>query len=75
MRAAVAIDEATALEAGARRCTPTRDEVTWRDGDVSAARVERLGAIVLAERPLPDPDPAAVPPPSPRACASRASGC
>ena len=34
------------------------DEVTWRDGDVSTAQVERLGAIVLSERPLSDPDPA-----------------
>ena len=33
-------------------------EVAWRDGDVRSARVERLGAIVLAERPLPaTPDP------------------
>ena len=59
VRAAVAIDEATALEAGAALHTE-RDEVTWRDGDVSSARVERLGAIVLTERPLPDPDPADV---------------
>ena len=59
VRAAVAIDEATALEAGAA-LHRERDEVTWRDGDVSSARVERLGAIVLTERPLPDPDPADV---------------
>ncbi|MCZ2828107.1 ATP-dependent helicase HrpB [Modestobacter sp. VKM Ac-2986] len=59
VRTAVAVDEATALEAGAAAHTDG-PEVTWRDGDVSAARVERLGAIVLAERPLPDPDPAAV---------------
>jgi ATP-dependent helicase HrpB len=56
VRSAVAIDEATALEAGAA-LHDTRDEVTWRNGDVSGARVERLGAIVLAERPLADPDP------------------
>ncbi|GAB4081441.1 ATP-dependent helicase HrpB [Modestobacter muralis] len=59
VRTAVAVDEATALEAGAA-AHADGPEVTWRDGDVSAARVERLGAIVLAERPLPDPDPAAV---------------
>jgi ATP-dependent helicase HrpB len=59
VRSAVAIDEATALEAGAALHTD-RDEVTWRNGDVSSARVERLGAIVLAERPLPGPDPADV---------------
>ncbi|MCW2682833.1 MAG: hrpB [Blastococcus sp.] len=56
VRSAVAIDEATALEAGAG-LHATRAEVTWRNGDVAAARVERLGAIVLAERPLADPDP------------------
>jgi ATP-dependent helicase HrpB len=57
VRQAVAIDEATAREVGGVTEEP---EVLWRDGDVAAARVERLGAIVLAERPLPDPDPAAV---------------
>jgi len=59
VRAAVAIDEATALEAGAA-LQLERDEVTWRNGDVFGARVERLGAIVLTERPLPHPDPADV---------------
>ncbi|MCW2741241.1 MAG: hrpB, partial [Blastococcus sp.] len=59
VRSAVAIDEATALEAGSALHLE-RNEVSWRDGDVSGARVERLGAIVLAERPLPDPDPADV---------------
>jgi ATP-dependent helicase HrpB len=57
VRSAVALDEATALAAGAAEHTDG-PEVRWRDGDVSATRVERLGAIVLAERPLPDPDPA-----------------
>ncbi len=59
VRSAVAIDEATALEAGAA-LHADGDEVTWRDGDVRSARVERLGAIVLAERPPADPDPAAL---------------
>ncbi|TKJ19745.1 ATP-dependent helicase HrpB [Blastococcus sp. CCUG 61487] len=59
VRAAVAVDEATALEAG-RPLHTDGDEVTWRDGDVRSARVERLGAIVLAERPAKGPDPAAV---------------
>ncbi|MCZ2861210.1 ATP-dependent helicase HrpB [Blastococcus sp. VKM Ac-2987] len=59
VRSAVAIDEATALEA-AGALHRDRDEVSWRDGDVRSARVERLGAIVLAERPLRDPDRAAV---------------
>ncbi|SDP59161.1 ATP-dependent helicase HrpB [Klenkia soli] len=54
VRLAVAVDQATALEIGEHTDGP---EVVWRDGDVRAARVERLGAIVLTERPLPDPDP------------------
>src|SRR5207248_2918356 len=32
----------------------------WAEGDVRARRARRLGAIVLAERPLADPAPAAV---------------
>ncbi|WP_158886326.1 ATP-dependent helicase HrpB [Amycolatopsis anabasis] len=36
------------------------DEVAWRDGDVTARSVRRLGAIVLADRPLRDPDPGLV---------------
>ncbi len=59
VRSAVAIDEATALEAGGPLHTEG-DEVSWRDGDVRSARVERLGAIVLAERPARDPDRAAL---------------
>ncbi|MGY2063910.1 ATP-dependent helicase HrpB [Blastococcus sp. SYSU DS0619] len=55
VRAAVAIDEATALEA-AGALHREQDEVSWRDGDVRSTRVERLGAIVLTERPLRDPD-------------------
>ncbi|MGY1754498.1 ATP-dependent helicase HrpB [Blastococcus sp. SYSU D01042] len=59
VRSAVAIDEATALEAGAALRTEG-DEVAWRDGDVRSAHVQRLGAIVLAERPVPEPDPTAL---------------
>ncbi len=59
VRSAVAVSEATALHAGAAAHTDG-PEVAWRNGDVAAARVQRLGAVVLAERPLPDPDPAAV---------------
>jgi ATP-dependent helicase HrpB len=36
------------------------DEVVWRDGDVRARHVRRLGAIELAQRRLTDPDPDAV---------------
>ncbi|WP_029430491.1 ATP-dependent helicase HrpB [Blastococcus sp. URHD0036] len=59
VRSAVAIDEATALEAGGPLHVED-DEVSWRNGTVHSARVERLGAVVLSERPLRDPDPAAV---------------
>ncbi|MFJ9816344.1 ATP-dependent helicase HrpB [Streptomyces sp. NPDC101151] len=37
-----------------------RDEVHWADGDVVARRVERLGAVELAVRPLKDVDPGLV---------------
>jgi ATP-dependent helicase HrpB len=58
IRLAVAVDEDTAREAGADLLAAA-DEVVW-DGDVRARRVERLGAILLAERPLTRPDPAQV---------------
>jgi ATP-dependent helicase HrpB len=59
IRQAVAIDEQTA-----RLAVPvsTEDEVEWRvppgerRGEVTARRVERLGAIELASRPLADAD-------------------
>jgi ATP-dependent helicase HrpB len=35
-------------------------EVVWEDGDVRSREVERLGAVVLRERPARSPDPAAV---------------
>ena len=59
VRLAVAVDEGTAREAGA---TLLREgpEVDWHDGDVRARWVERLGAVVLRERALDAPDPAAV---------------
>jgi ATP-dependent helicase HrpB len=59
VRSAVAVDEATARGAGGPLHTEG-DEVAWRDGDVRSAHVERLGAIVLAERPAREPDPAAL---------------
>ncbi|ADP83693.1 ATP-dependent helicase HrpB [Pseudofrankia inefficax] len=55
VRLAVTLDAATAREAGAAFLS-TVDEVAWSGGDVVARRVERLGAIVLAERPLARPD-------------------
>lgn len=56
IRTAAVADEQLAREAAPNLCT-TEDEVDWRDGDVVARRVERLGAITLSERPLRDPDP------------------
>ncbi len=51
---------ATADEALATRAAPTLvsevDEVHW-DGDVVARHVRRLGAIVLSEKPIRNPDP------------------
>jgi ATP-dependent helicase HrpB len=56
---AAAVDEDVArFAAGA--LLQERDEVRWADGDVVARRVERLGAIELAVRPLADPDPGLV---------------
>ncbi|MEU5364490.1 ATP-dependent helicase HrpB [Streptomyces sp. NPDC005925] len=50
---AAAIDEGTArLAAGA--LLRADDEVRWNDGDVVARRVERLGAVELAVRPMRD---------------------
>ncbi|MFG1920796.1 ATP-dependent RNA helicase [Cryptosporangium sp. NPDC048952] len=54
IRLAVAIDEATAVEAGTALLT-SEDEVRWTDGELIARTVDRLGAIQLAERSL-DPD-------------------
>ena len=55
VRLAVTLDAATAREAGAALLR-TVDEVAWSGGDVVARRADRLGAIVLAERPLVRPD-------------------
>ena len=59
VRLAVPIDEDLAREAAAGWW---HDDavVAWEDGDVVVERRERLGAIVLARRPLARPDPAAV---------------
>ncbi|MCC8334534.1 DEAD/DEAH box helicase [Streptomyces sp. R1] len=56
---AAVVDEDTArLAAGA--LLTRRDEVHWADGDVVARRVERLGAVELAVRPLARADPGLV---------------
>nr|WP_269205409.1 ATP-dependent helicase HrpB [Motilibacter aurantiacus] len=59
VRAAVPVDEATAQEA-APGLLAAEERVAWTGGDVEAVRVERLGAVVLAERRLDAPDPALV---------------
>ncbi|SCL31585.1 ATP-dependent helicase HrpB [Micromonospora pallida] len=59
IRAAAALDEATAREAGAALVREER-QVAWSDGDVLARELTRLGAIELTERPLSRPDPEAV---------------
>ncbi|MGC0341568.1 ATP-dependent helicase HrpB [Streptomyces sp. SLBN-8D4] len=56
---AAVIDEDTARSAAASLYSE-RQEVHWADGDVVARRVERLGAIELAVRPLKDADPVLV---------------
>ncbi|MFF7390328.1 ATP-dependent helicase HrpB [Streptomyces scabiei] len=59
VRLGVVIDEGVAREAAGvlyRR----DEEVVWRDGDVVARRVERLGAVELAARPLREAAPARV---------------
>jgi ATP-dependent helicase HrpB len=59
IRLAAAVDSDTAREAGATLLISDA-EVAWVDGDVVARRIDRLGAIVLAERELADPDQALV---------------
>ncbi|MEU5094217.1 ATP-dependent helicase HrpB [Streptomyces sp. NPDC020996] len=59
VRLGAAVDEEAARLAAAALLRE-RDEVHWADGDVVARRVERLGAVELAVRPLRDPDPAPV---------------
>jgi ATP-dependent helicase HrpB len=59
IRLAVAVDEATACEAGATLLSED-EEVEWADGDVRAREVERLGALVLSERSARVADPARI---------------
>ncbi|MYW53289.1 ATP-dependent helicase [Streptomyces sp. SID8376] len=54
-----AVDEDVARHA-AGTLLERREEVRWADGDVVARRVERLGAVELAARPLTDADPVLV---------------
>ncbi|MEV7983542.1 ATP-dependent helicase HrpB [Streptomyces sp. NPDC086519] len=59
VRLAAVVDEDTARSAAASLYAQDQ-EVRWADGEVVARRVERLGAIELAVRPLRDADPALV---------------
>ncbi|MGI5527561.1 ATP-dependent helicase HrpB [Streptomyces syringium] len=58
VRLGAVIDEGTAREAAAA-LHDRGEEIVWSEErrDVVARRVERLGALELAERPLPSPDP------------------
>ncbi|MER6142780.1 ATP-dependent helicase HrpB [Streptomyces sparsogenes] len=56
VRLAAAVDEETARTA-ASALYQRGEEVLWSGGDVVARRVERLGAVELAARPLGAPDP------------------
>ncbi|WP_433525548.1 ATP-dependent helicase HrpB [Nocardia pseudovaccinii] len=55
IRSAAVADEKLARRA-ASSLLQIADEVDWVDGDVVARRVERLGAIMLSERQIRDPD-------------------
>jgi ATP-dependent helicase HrpB len=59
VRLAAVIDEQTARRAAAGLYSEG-DEVHWADGDVVARRVERLGAVELAVRPLRNAEPGLV---------------
>ncbi|MEV4352734.1 ATP-dependent helicase C-terminal domain-containing protein, partial [Actinoplanes sp. NPDC049596] len=59
IRSAAPLDEATAVEA-AGTLAAEAVEIGWANGDVVARKVRRLGAIVLVERRLTDPDPALI---------------
>ncbi len=59
IRAAVPIDEETALDAAAA-LWHEEDVVTWARGRTTARRVTRLGGIELTSTPVGDPDPVAV---------------
>ncbi|MEI5523411.1 ATP-dependent helicase HrpB [Streptomyces brasiliscabiei] len=56
VRLGAAVDEGVAREAAAS-LYGRAEEVVWRDGDVVARRVERLGAVELAVRPLREAEP------------------
>ncbi|WP_423464021.1 ATP-dependent helicase HrpB [Promicromonospora sp. MS192] len=56
IRAAAPIDEATARDVAAELVSRA-DQIRWADGRIVTRRVETLGAIVLSDAPLAQPDP------------------
>ncbi|WP_427892002.1 ATP-dependent helicase HrpB [Kribbella sp. GL6] len=59
IRAAAPIDERTARDV-AGELVSTTDQIRWDDGRIVTRRVESLGAIVLNDIPLANPDPVLV---------------
>lgn len=59
IRTAAPIDEQTARDV-AGDLVSTTDQIRWDDGRIVTRRVETLGAIVLGDVPLTDPDPVLV---------------
>ncbi|MEU8223661.1 ATP-dependent helicase HrpB [Kribbella sp. NPDC048915] len=59
IRSAAPIDERTARDL-AGELVSTTDRIRWEDGRIITRRVETLGAIVLNDVPLADPDPVLV---------------
>ncbi|RBM10923.1 ATP-dependent helicase HrpB [Prauserella sp. PE36] len=59
IRLAARADEALATRIAANLVTES-EEITFAGAELVARSVRRLGAITLAERPLPEPDPARV---------------
>jgi ATP-dependent helicase HrpB len=59
VRLAAAIDESSAVKLAAS-LRAGDDVISWDDGELRVRRIDRLGAIMLAERPIPDPDPAQI---------------
>jgi ATP-dependent helicase HrpB len=55
IRSAAPLDEEAARQAGAA-LLDTATEICWADGDVVTRTVQRLGAIILVERRITDPD-------------------
>ncbi|WP_109525028.1 MULTISPECIES: ATP-dependent helicase HrpB [Nocardia] len=55
VRLAAVADEPLARRAASSLLSSV-EEIDWVDGEVVARRVERLGAIILSQKPVPEPD-------------------